>query len=115
MTEQRLDPLILAELKELLEEEFPELIATFIRDAQQRLELLALAIETDDVSNTRMAAHSLKGSSSNIGFAQFAQLCHEVEEAAKALQLDSCRALLPALVVEAEWVLDQLEVMISES
>jgi len=114
MTVQRLDPLVLAELKELLEDDFTDLISTFIRDTQQRLELLASAILTEDFSSARMSAHSLKGSSINIGFVQFAQLCHEMEEAAKATKLDSCRTLLPALLVEAEWVLEQLELLISE-
>ena len=114
MAVQRLDPLALAELKELLEDEFPELISTFIRDSQQRLEVLVLAIQAEDASNARMSAHSLKGSSSNIGIAQFARLCHEMEEAAEASKLDHCRTQLPALLSEAQWVFEQLEILITE-
>jgi HPt (histidine-containing phosphotransfer) domain-containing protein len=114
MKVQRFDLLALAELKELLEEEFPELIATFIWDTQQRLALLALAIEAADAGSTRMSAHSLKGSSINIGFAQFAQLCDEIEQTAKIGKLDNCRALLSALLLEAEWVFDHLDILIKE-
>ncbi|MCP5177503.1 MAG: Hpt domain-containing protein [Moraxellaceae bacterium] len=51
----------LAELKEVLEDEFSVLIDTYLTDAKLRLNLIKNGIATQDYEAVRLAAHSLKG------------------------------------------------------
>nr|HQV22619.1 Hpt domain-containing protein [Agitococcus sp.] len=51
----------LAELKEVLEDEFSVLIDTYLTDAKLRLTLIKNGIATQDYEAVRLAAHSLKG------------------------------------------------------
>jgi len=108
MSSARVDRQVLTELQSLLEDDFSDLIAIFIRDAQHRLEQLRAAITAQDLSTARMSAHSLKGSSGNMGCVEFNQLSDQLENYAKAGQLERCEALMPVLVQEAEWVFGEL-------
>ena len=114
MSSARLDSQVIAELQALLEDEFSDLIAVFVRDAQHRLEQLTEAIQAQDASTALMSAHSLKGSSANIGCAELGRLCDQVEEHAKASRLDRCEALMPTLLREADWVFGQLAGLLSK-
>lgn len=69
----------LAELKEVLEDEFGVLIDTYITDAQLRLRLIQQGINSQDYEAVRLAAHSLKGASANLGAIQLADLCEKLE------------------------------------
>jgi HPt (histidine-containing phosphotransfer) domain-containing protein len=57
----------LAELKEVLEDEFGVLISTYLTDAKFRLQLIQNGINSQDYEAVRLAAHSLKGASANLG------------------------------------------------
>jgi HPt (histidine-containing phosphotransfer) domain-containing protein len=109
MSNARLDSQALTELHALLDDDFPGLIAIFIRDAQHQLERLMTAIPAQDASTVRMSAHTLKGSSGNIGCVELARLSDQMEEHAKAGRLDRCEALMPYLSLEAEWAFGQLD------
>lgn len=69
----------LAELKEVLEDEFQVLINTYLADAQMRLALIEQGIAKQDYEQIRLAAHSLKGASANIGALILTQLCEQLE------------------------------------
>ncbi len=73
---------LVGELKNLLGEDFPELVQTYRRDsgvlAEQTRELLA-AKEADQL---RRVAHSLKGSASNMGATRLAACWASVEDLA---------------------------------
>ena len=56
-----------------------ELIAVYLRDTPPRLTALHEAVARADAEALRRAAHSLKGSSSQIGAVQIARLCAELE------------------------------------
>ncbi len=64
----------LAELKEVLEDEFSVLIETYVTDAQFRLQLIQNGINNQDYEAVRLAAHSLKGASANLGALLLAQM-----------------------------------------
>jgi CheY-like chemotaxis protein len=64
-----------------------ELIAVYLRDTPPRLAALHEAVARADVGALRGAAHSLKGSSSQIGAVQMAQLCADLEEQLRAADL----------------------------
>jgi HPt (histidine-containing phosphotransfer) domain-containing protein len=96
--DQRLDSDILAMLKDVMEDEFPVLIETYLNDGVVRIQGLREALSKQDSDAVRQTAHSLKGSSSNIGAAVLAQLCMKIESCADKGQL----AGLDSIVDEVE-------------
>jgi HPt (histidine-containing phosphotransfer) domain-containing protein len=74
-----------------MEEEFSTLIDTFLKDSAQRLQVLKHA---DDTQLILEAAHSFKGSSSNMGAIRLAELCHELEQRAKTHDLSENSSLI---------------------
>ncbi|MDI1301103.1 MAG: Hpt domain-containing protein [bacterium] len=94
MTELYMDVVLLEELRGILEEEFPSLIATYIQDSGVRVGDLRQAMTRGDAEAVRKAAHNLKGSSSNLGLVHLADLCRAIEDAACAGRLAGPEALL---------------------
>jgi HPt (histidine-containing phosphotransfer) domain-containing protein len=90
------------DMRDLLEEDFADLVHTYITDSKQRIALLKTAQAADDNANGFEAAHALKGASANLGATQVVtlsgqlqQLCREhtigqqaelIEQTASALQ-----------------------------
>jgi len=72
-----LDPAVLSGLQEVMEGEYPKLLATFLDDSQKRIEALRQA--GDDAKALGRIAHSFKGSSGNLGAVRLAQLCQRLE------------------------------------
>ncbi len=90
----------LAELKEVLEDEFGVLINTYLTDAKFRLQLIQNGINNQDYEAVRLAAHSLKGASANLGAVILAQLCEKLEHDCKVGQTQGCDILLKKMEVE---------------
>jgi HPt (histidine-containing phosphotransfer) domain-containing protein len=67
-----------------MEDEYPTLLDTFIADSEERLLVLRKA---EDAAQLMNAAHSFKGSSSNMGAVRLAELCNELEQRAKHQRL----------------------------
>ncbi len=63
-----------------MEDEYPVLLDTFMADSEERLRLLRQAQLAGDAQNLRLAAHSFKGSCSNMGALMLAGLCKQLEE-----------------------------------
>ncbi|SFB01583.1 HPt (histidine-containing phosphotransfer) domain-containing protein [Azotobacter beijerinckii] len=95
---EHLDPSVLAMLQEVMEDEYPVLLDTFLSDSEDRLQALRQAHEVRDAEALRRAAHSFKGSCGNLGATLLAELCRQLEESARAGDL----APLPALLEQAE-------------
>lgn len=89
-----LDSRVLATLQDVMEAEYPVLLDTFLADSEERLRLLQNACRSGDAENLRQAAHSFKGSCSNMGAALLAELCRELEETARLELLDAARELI---------------------
>ncbi len=88
MTEQSIDLVTVKELVEIMGEDMPMLLDSYIADTRAKLTQLAkLHPDTDQESIFRLA-HSLKGSSRNIGISAFADYCEEIEELARAEKLN---------------------------
>lgn len=83
-----LDSSVLATLQDVMEAEYPVLLDTFLTDSEERLLLLQSACRNGRGEDLRQAAHSFKGSCSNMGATLLAELCRELEEAARLEQLD---------------------------
>ena len=76
---QHLDFDALNTLKEIMEDDFVFLIETFLQDSASRVETLAELINGQDSDAIRRAAHSFKGSCSNVGALHLASLCGHLE------------------------------------
>lgn len=81
MTDTHIDYKALSELREVMEEGYPELLETFLVDSEKRLRELR---ETADAKALSGIAHSLKGSASNMGAFRLVQLCQELESDAQS-------------------------------
>ncbi|MEJ5058258.1 MULTISPECIES: Hpt domain-containing protein [unclassified Pseudomonas] len=97
MADTHLDPDVLSALREVMEDEFSTLIDTFLADSEVRLQRLAKA---GDAAHILEAAHSFKGSSSNMGATVLASLCHELEQLAKDNDLQGAEVLVDKIEQE---------------
>ena len=76
------DPAALDALRELMEDDYPLLLETFLADAKLRLTQLREALVSEDLEAFRQAAHSFKGSCGNMGALALEQACLIAERAA---------------------------------
>ncbi len=77
-----LDASVIDSLREIMEDDFHDLLETYLGDAVLRMRAIEEAARREDADALRKAAHSFKGSSGNIGARQLSELCRQVEEAA---------------------------------
>ena len=94
-----IDLSVIAGLRELREpgrpEPLVELIQLFLKDAHPKLERMNSALRRKDLTTLALAAHSLKGSASNLGARRLADFCAAMEKYAKASDLaESANILL---------------------
>lgn len=76
----RLDEQQLAELRELMGADFSALVEAFLRDSSDRFRALELALAAGETDQARRQAHSLKGSSSNLGALTLSKHCQQLEQ-----------------------------------
>jgi histidine phosphotransfer protein HptB len=74
-----LDEQQLAELMELMGDDFDSLVEAYLRDSTDRLMQLERALADGNFEQARRQAHSLKGSSSNLGARQLVRHCQQIE------------------------------------
>ena len=79
MSDEVIDLSVLIELKEIMEDDFSELIETFIMDGQEQLNNLRLAIDESNSVDVRRIAHTLKGSCANLGATALSEACMTLE------------------------------------
>jgi signal transduction histidine kinase/HPt (histidine-containing phosphotransfer) domain-containing protein/ActR/RegA family two-component response regulator len=95
---------ILGGLKEELEADRPEalreLIDQFLHGARERLRDVESAIAGIDARALEVAAHKLRGASSNLGANSFARLCARLEEIGREGSVLGARELFPSLELE---------------
>jgi len=70
---------MIEDLKELMEEDFPILIETFLTDCEKRLDDLKEAISENNAKEIRELAHGFKGSSSNLGAVLLSDISFKLE------------------------------------
>lgn len=109
-----LDEEALAELQDVMEGEFDVLVQTYIGDSSERIARLKAALNADDIDGFTKMAHSLKGSSINIGAPHLGELCEKAEMAGKAHKPDQMPALLKAIDVEFKAVSGRLQSLVKE-
>lgn len=108
MEEEHLDHEALAELKEVMEEDFPILLGTYLSDSEMRIRALQTALHSNDPDQYAKAAHSLKGSCINIGAMRLGAFCNLAETIGRAGNLNDAPANLSAIEAEFAIVAKQL-------
>lgn len=103
-----LDEEALAELRDVMEDEFDVLINTYIMDSSDRIAHLRSALEQDDADRFSKSAHSLKGSCINIGAPRLGELCFDAEQAGRDNRLEEAATMVDAIESEFRYVEDTL-------
>ena len=99
-------------LKEVMEDGFATLLETFIDDSKIRIVALRQAFGAGDAEEVRRAAHSLKGSSSNLGANQLVALCLHVENSGRDGNLDGLEEEIIKIEQEYQTVADIMKKMV---
>lgn len=104
-----LDQEALAELQEVMEDEFEVLIRTYLVDSSDRIDALRTAIDAADSDAFTKSAHSFKGSCINIGAPRLGSLCLDAEEAGRDGAMTNAAALMDAIEAEFAIIRGMLE------
>ncbi|WP_372965738.1 Hpt domain-containing protein [Marinobacter sp.] len=104
-----LDEEALAELQDVMEDEFSVLIQTYLADSRTRIHGLHDALAAADSDQLAKAAHSFKGSCFNIGAPRLGAFCFELEKLGKNEQLEKAPEVLEAIEEEFQDVARRLE------
>ena len=99
-----LDDEALAELREVMDDDFAVLITTFIEDSAVRIAALKRTLESAEAEAFSKAAHSFKGSCINIGAPLLGELCLEAERMGRTGDLTGAEPLLKEIEEEFETV-----------
>lgn len=91
---------MLSELKSLMEDEFKTLLQTYLDDSRLRVSEISSAVAANDSTALRNAAHSLKGSSGNLGATNLAEICRELECMGRDNVLHDAKRVLEDMVEE---------------
>lgn len=102
------------ELKDLLEEDFIDLVKTYMKDSLMRLQELQEAYETDDNAKGFDAAHTLKGASANLGARYLTELCYQMQEACRNQKITLKKDLLDAIERELTLVHQEVNLRIAQ-
>lgn len=94
----------MSELKEIMEDDFQDLIDTYMHDAEVKLSGIQQALETGDSQKVGELAHSLKGASANICAEPLSELCATLERQGKSNDLQSSPQLLQSIESEYQSV-----------
>lgn len=108
MEDEHLDHEALAELKEVMEEDFHILLSTYLSDSEMRIQALQTALKNNDPEQYAKTAHSLKGSCINIGAMRLGSFCMMAERDGRSGQLADAPASLSAIESEFAIVSQQL-------
>ena len=77
-----------------------QLIDRFLKTVPDKIKLVQLAIESEDLIIIRYEAHSLSGRAANLGAKALVQICSRLEAAAKKSSLQEIRDLYLELTEE---------------
>ncbi|AIY42260.1 diguanylate cyclase/phosphodiesterase (GGDEF & EAL domains) with PAS/PAC sensor [Collimonas arenae] len=92
-----LDRSVFDKLRDILGESLQQAVTPYLEDTPVYLEQLENAVSQKDAECARALAHTIKGSSGNLGATNVTQFAKEVEELALNQQIDEIRPLLPKL------------------
>src|SRR5688572_10352919 len=99
-----LDPGVVERLRQLTPPGEPDVLAEtfnlFLNDVPKRIDALRSAVSSGDAVTVQRTAHSLKGSSGNIGARAMYEVCRQLDDRAKTGELARLQPLVDALASE---------------
>ena len=97
------------DMRDLLEEDFVDLIQVYFTDSQQRIIDLRSAQQKDDNANGYEIAHALKGASANLGATQLMRLSGQLQEACRERLISDKAELIEAAAVALQRVEQEIK------
>ena len=97
------------DMRDLLEEDFVDLIQVYFTDSQQRITDLRSAQQKDDNANGYEIAHALKGASANLGATQLMRLSGQLQEACRDRLISEQAQLIEAVAVALQRVEQEIK------
>lgn len=91
-----------------------EIAGMFVTDAPSQMTELREAVESGDADGVERTAHSLKGSSGNIGASRMSEICNELQNVGASGNLARAPEVLEQLEAEFVRVRPALEDQIEE-
>jgi len=107
----KLDAETIDTLKEVLGDEFGLLMETFLEDVPVKLKQLNEAVQQNDVEALERLAHTLKGSSGNIGAHALSSACATMVNACRQKDTEQAAGQLDSIIAEFEAVRPALEAL----
>ena len=83
MNDAVIDVSVVEELKEILEEDFADIIETYLEDSPNLISEIHQSFANQDAVILERSAHTLKSSSAGVGANGFAAICAELESLGK--------------------------------
>jgi HPt (histidine-containing phosphotransfer) domain-containing protein len=87
------------DMRDLLEEDFVDLIQVYLNDSQKRVATLRVAQQADDNANGFETAHALKGASANLGTTQLVRLSSQLQERCRERRISEQASLIEKIAV----------------
>ncbi len=104
----------IAELQELLgTDKFKYLVDIFCENSNKTIEILKENSQDHDFEVLYASAHSMAGSSANMGALVLCELCRQLEQQAKTKSGEHIPTLIKGIVVEQKQVLAEFAKLIS--
>ena len=97
------------DMRDLLEEDFVDLIQVYFIDSQQRITDLRGAQQRDDNANGYEIAHALKGASANLGATQLMHLSGQLQEACRERLIGDNAELIEAVAAALQRVEQEIK------
>ena len=97
------------DLRNLLEEDFVDLIQVYFTDSHERIVKLRRAQQEDDNANGYELAHALKGASANLGATQLTRLSSQLQEACRERLIGDQAGLVEDVAVALQRVEQEIK------
>lgn len=108
-----LDHEILAELRDIMENEFANLIDRFLQDLPVQLNLLQDAVCQNSATQVHRIAHKLKSSCGNLGATRLTEWTRRLEQAGRQNTLDGVAEMLKETHATAEETMIELRALLN--
>jgi len=107
-----LDPIVLGELRELLEDGFNELLQSYLSESPKRLMEIRDAILSKKADTMGLAAHSLKSGSANLGALTLSAMAKELEILGRSGTVEGAVEPFKRLVAEYQRVKREIDALL---
>ena len=87
------------DMRDLLEEDFVDLIKVYFADSEHRIAALRIAQQEDDNPTGFEASHALKGASANLGTTQLVRLSSQLQEHCRERRISEQAGLVEEIAV----------------